>query len=160
MALVTCIDCGREVSDRAKTCPNCGAPMEEGGEAAKAGAQGPEVQKVSVVDPSYQGGYEAGYGCMTLATSRPVAYLAFILAWMFGGTFLAARRGLIADGQDPPLGVGLAIVVLPFILAYVLRKPIQKVMPVLLGSGCAIILLIPAFILTLWVVGEFLGFLF
>ena len=27
MALVTCEDCGRDVSDRAPACPNCGAPI-------------------------------------------------------------------------------------------------------------------------------------
>ncbi|HEY0148663.1 MAG TPA: zinc ribbon domain-containing protein [Allosphingosinicella sp.] len=27
MALVKCEDCGRDVSDRAPTCPNCGAPV-------------------------------------------------------------------------------------------------------------------------------------
>lgn len=27
MALVNCEDCGREVSDRAPACPNCGAPI-------------------------------------------------------------------------------------------------------------------------------------
>jgi hypothetical protein len=97
---------------------------------------------------------------MTLATARPMAYIGFIVAWMFGGTYLADRRGLLDNVEDTPLGVGLAILVLPFILAYVLRKPIQKVMPVLLGSGCFILILIPIFILSLWVVGEFLGMLF
>ena len=27
MPLITCPDCGREVSDRAPTCPQCGAPI-------------------------------------------------------------------------------------------------------------------------------------
>lgn len=27
MALVSCPDCGRSVSDRAPTCPHCGAPI-------------------------------------------------------------------------------------------------------------------------------------
>lgn len=26
MALINCQECGREVSDQAKTCPHCGAP--------------------------------------------------------------------------------------------------------------------------------------
>ena len=149
MALVTCIDCGKEVSERAKACPNCGAPM-----------QAESVQKVIAVDPSYQGGYEASRGCMLLATSRAVAYGAFILAWMFGGVYLADRRGYFADGAEPPLSVGLAILVLPFIMAYVLRKPIQKVVPVVLGSGCMALLLIPALILTYWVLGGLLDLVF
>ena len=28
MALIKCIDCGKEVSDKAKVCPNCGCPIE------------------------------------------------------------------------------------------------------------------------------------
>lgn len=155
MALVTCSDCGKDVSERATTCPHCGAPMHE-----EVAVQGPEVQKGVVVDPSYQGGYEMGSGCMTVFTSTPVAYIAFIVTWMFGATYLAARRGLLIKGEDPPLAVGLAIVVLPFILAYVLRKQIRKVMPVILGSGCLVLALIPALILTLWVVGGLLDLIF
>ena len=30
MALITCLDCGKRVSSRAESCPNCGAPI--GGE--------------------------------------------------------------------------------------------------------------------------------
>ena len=27
MALINCIECGKEISDKATTCPNCGAPI-------------------------------------------------------------------------------------------------------------------------------------
>lgn len=27
MALIKCEDCGKEVSDKAASCPNCGAPI-------------------------------------------------------------------------------------------------------------------------------------
>lgn len=27
MALITCPECGREISDRAEACPNCGFPI-------------------------------------------------------------------------------------------------------------------------------------
>lgn len=27
MALITCPECGKEISDKAQTCPNCGAPI-------------------------------------------------------------------------------------------------------------------------------------
>ena len=29
MALIKCNECGKEVSDKANTCPNCGAPITE-----------------------------------------------------------------------------------------------------------------------------------
>lgn len=159
MALITCGDCNKQVSERARACPHCGAPMKEE-EAVQVVVQGLEIQKVVAVNPSLVGGYEAGYGCMTLFTSAPMAFIAFILIWMFGGTYLADRRGLLVSGEDPSLWVGSTVLVLPFIMAYVLRKPIRKVMPVILGSGCMIISLIPALILTLWVVGGFLDLIF
>jgi len=28
MALINCYECNREISDRANTCPHCGAPIE------------------------------------------------------------------------------------------------------------------------------------
>jgi len=31
MALVTCSECGREISEKAPTCPGCGAPRDEAG---------------------------------------------------------------------------------------------------------------------------------
>lgn len=39
MALITCSECGREVSDRASACPQCGAPIEN----SSPNAQGPET---------------------------------------------------------------------------------------------------------------------
>jgi coenzyme F420-reducing hydrogenase alpha subunit len=30
MALINCNECGKEISDKASTCPNCGAPVEKG----------------------------------------------------------------------------------------------------------------------------------
>jgi hypothetical protein len=125
-------------------------------EAVREMAREPELQKV-VVDPSWQGGYEAGRGCMTLFTSAPVAFIAFIGTWMFGSLYLAVRTGLYVEGEDTSLWVGFVILVLPFILAYVLRKPIRKVV---LGSVVFVILMIPALILTYWVVGEILNLIF
>lgn len=29
MALIKCSECGKEVSDKASSCPNCGAPIKE-----------------------------------------------------------------------------------------------------------------------------------
>lgn len=43
MPLLTCPDCGREVSDRASACPGCGAPMA----AATAPASRPEPVMVN-----------------------------------------------------------------------------------------------------------------
>ena len=29
MALIKCPECGKEISDKAKTCPNCGCPIKK-----------------------------------------------------------------------------------------------------------------------------------
>ena len=29
MALINCPECGKEISDRVKACPNCGFPLQE-----------------------------------------------------------------------------------------------------------------------------------
>lgn len=29
MALITCPECGKQISDKAKTCPNCGCPVSD-----------------------------------------------------------------------------------------------------------------------------------
>ena len=47
MALISCPDCGTQVSDRAPTCPKCGAPIAGSSEAAKAGALLTTVQQTS-----------------------------------------------------------------------------------------------------------------
>lgn len=159
MALVTCRDCGKDVSERAKVCPHCGAPMQEDATVRRV-EHGPEVQKVVVGNASFQGGYEAGYGCMTLLTSAAMSFIAFIVIWIFGSIYLAVRTGMYVEGEDPALWVGFVIFVLPFILAYVLRKPIRKVMAVILGSIFFLIILIPVLILTLWIVGEFINLIF
>jgi len=137
MGLVTCPDCGKEVSDRAVACPNCGAPLRTDTRPQAAAAK---VQEVVVVDPSYYAGHEAGRGCAMLLTSTPMAFVVFIGAWILGSMVLAVRTGLYVEGEDPALWVGFVILVLPFILAYVLRRPIRRYIPVVMGSGLLIVL--------------------
>ncbi len=40
MALITCPDCRKSVSDRATACPNCGAPVSQAGSASQATSAG------------------------------------------------------------------------------------------------------------------------
>ena len=35
MAITKCQECGKEISDKAQTCPHCGAPVEEGAVSSK-----------------------------------------------------------------------------------------------------------------------------
>ena len=54
MALVTCPDCGREVSDQAQTCPNCGYPI--------AGHQPERVSAARTLQPPDHGIYHCFSG--------------------------------------------------------------------------------------------------
>ncbi len=50
MALVTCPDCGKEVSDRAPACPGCGAPIATSTPKRKKGGRVPYTdRKVAVM---------------------------------------------------------------------------------------------------------------
>ncbi len=47
MALISCSECGHEVSDRAESCPKCGAPIAGAVEAVAAGAPIRTIQETS-----------------------------------------------------------------------------------------------------------------
>lgn len=47
MALIKCSECGREVSDKAESCPQCGAPIASALEAEAAGAKLRTIQQTS-----------------------------------------------------------------------------------------------------------------
>ncbi|MDG6079774.1 zinc-ribbon domain-containing protein [Erythrobacter litoralis] len=52
MALITCEDCGREVSDRAAACPHCGGPID--GATAEHGVETEETERAQIetdIDP-------------------------------------------------------------------------------------------------------------
>ena len=51
MAMINCPECGKEISSRAKTCPNCGCPIGAGsGEAVGENRHVDVVEKVPVVE--------------------------------------------------------------------------------------------------------------
>lgn len=47
MAIITCAECGGKVSDKADTCPHCGAPVSRAKETAAAGQTITTVQQTS-----------------------------------------------------------------------------------------------------------------
>lgn len=51
MALITCSECGKEVSDKATACPNCGAPLNNSHEKKFCKHCGEEIDKDCVVCP-------------------------------------------------------------------------------------------------------------
>lgn len=58
MALITCPECGREVSDKATTCPYCGNPLKENPEtemSTKADAVSAAQKRITSNGRSYYG---------------------------------------------------------------------------------------------------------
>jgi len=47
MALINCSECGAEVSDKAASCPKCGAPITAAKEVEKVGVQVQTIQETS-----------------------------------------------------------------------------------------------------------------
>lgn len=57
MALVKCSECGKEISSKAESCPNCGNPMEEQGSNSEGGTLCPSCEvRVTPVVTSVGGG--------------------------------------------------------------------------------------------------------
>src|SRR5262245_39019801 len=54
MALISCPECSRQVSDRAASCPKCGHPI------ARQSARDPEPQKIIIEQPPGRGGIGCG----------------------------------------------------------------------------------------------------
>jgi ribosomal protein L37E len=61
MALIVCPECKRQVSDKAKACPNCGYPIEEELRKAKARKTDPEGKEAEERFPN-RGSGMMGFG--------------------------------------------------------------------------------------------------
>lgn len=61
MALIACSECSKEISDKAATCPGCGAPV------AAQPAQEPEpVVTIQATGKSFKGWQAIGVVCVTI----------------------------------------------------------------------------------------------
>lgn len=65
MAMITCPECGREVSDKAASCPNCGAPINSSSEKKFCKYCGEQIDKECVICP------KCGKQIETLGTNTP-----------------------------------------------------------------------------------------
>ena len=57
--LVTCSECGQKVSNKAKACPHCGAPIGEGGEAVEVSSLKRSVALVFAIFLCWLGAHNA-----------------------------------------------------------------------------------------------------
>ena len=60
--LVTCSECGQKVSNKAKACPHCGAPIGEGGEVVEVSSLKRSVALVFAIFLGWLGAHNAYLG--------------------------------------------------------------------------------------------------
>ncbi len=84
MALIECLECGKEISDKAESCPNCGAPTTAGYQAqAQAEVQATataklakkESRKAAKKEKRKKKGRYQGVGCLTIIIGLFLVFL-------------------------------------------------------------------------------------
>ncbi|TNJ35901.1 zinc-ribbon domain and TM2 domain-containing protein [Prosthecochloris vibrioformis] len=89
MAIIKCSECGKDVSDKAKSCPNCGAPINENTANSKAiVVTAPKSRSLAVLLALFLG----GLGIHKFYLNSPGwGFIYLIFCW----TFIPAILGLI-----------------------------------------------------------------
>ena len=136
MALVDWVECGKEISDQAASCPGCGAPMNVA--PAVTSDHVKDLKKdVKMLGRSaeYRAGHEMGEGIsgllMWLAGNKYMALFWFWLASVFVAFQIGGLLGITEETvSESGYGLFLLVALLsPVVLVYFLRKPIQKIIP-------------------------------
>lgn len=84
MALIKCTECGKEISDKATTCPNCGAPVNA--EGASTQESTPNVSSISHASTKPKKEKKKGSCLMTAIKILGIIIILFIvLSFLFGG---------------------------------------------------------------------------
>lgn len=108
MALINCPECGKEVSDMATACPNCGMPINKNNASN-------EVQKVEVTNQDYSSGKKTGLIIVVIG-------VILLIAWVVRG---AVTPGF-SDGMDKLLQYGGFITVAIGVLIMIVYKINRK----------------------------------
>lgn len=85
MALIKCPECGKEISDKATTCPNCGCPVKESSNMV----QTPPVENTHPAPPVRK---KKGHGCL-------VCIIIFFALAAFVG-FMASKSGTATKNKS------------------------------------------------------------
>ena len=112
MALINCHECGKEISDQAEACPNCGAPVKKP-EPELTLAELAEQQRMKILGRkprSNAGAVAEGVGNAAVKTYKGGCGLLTL------GTLLLGAVALVAF---PPVGLFLLVLGL---IAYLIRR--------------------------------------
>jgi len=92
MALINCPECGKQVSDKAMACPNCGVGIASAAESRGSGTTVTTVQETS--------------------KKLKLHTLGSVILILFGVIWVIAATSAVEHGGDPGIGVSLA----PFLI--------------------------------------------
>ncbi len=138
MALIHCEECNKEVSDKAASCPNCGAPIQA--VTAKQSlwdsvsqSSGPKEVVIRGTDTAYEG-RKLGEGLMKMVMAlfiHPV--FSFVGFWLICTGLLLALGGVSGsalglDMNNPPIWFFVSAMGISGVLAVLLRKIIPTMM--------------------------------
>lgn len=97
MALIKCAECGKEISDKANACPNCGSPVEKEKRKViierESGFLGSGNAPVVYIDDMLVGNLKTG---SKLEADVPIGEHNFIMEYQVGN---AQRTGILAYGN-------------------------------------------------------------
>lgn len=82
--LVTCSECGKQISDKAKTCPNCGAPIGCGGVAVEVSGLKRTVALVFAIFLGWIGAHNRYLGYRARANIELVVFIISLVLTPFG----------------------------------------------------------------------------
>lgn len=133
MALIACPECGKRVSDKARACPDCGAPI-----ADDTGPRERRVQEVVLRPAELVDGKQLGHDTARALTNPNLALVWFVLIWLVTGIVLGYRAGYL-DADPIVWWWVLTTFVAPIPVAIVLRRPLRRIVPVVLGGGCGLL---------------------
>lgn len=145
MALISCSECAREISDQAVSCPGCGVPLNSNSTLTSEHVSDlkKEVKKLRRSE-AYNAGEELGEdtasGLLWLAGNKYMALFWCWLAGVIGAFFLGDSVGLTQQELGPAVFGWFVIgaLLVPIILVWFLRKPIQKFVPIALTTIIAV----------------------
>lgn len=131
MALINCVECKKEVSDKVTSCPKCGAPIQDVAEKQSlwdsiSQCSGPKEVVIRGTDVAYEG-RKLGEGLMKMVLCLFLhPEFSFVGFWLIGfGLFMSLGPvlGLSGPGMNdlPVWNVSLAIGI-PIALAAVFRN--------------------------------------
>ena len=86
--LITCSECGKSVSDKAASCPNCGAPLRAIGLSSGLSDQKRSVAVVFAIFLGVVGGHNSYLGYKKRAAIEFVLAVIGVLTFPFGGFVL------------------------------------------------------------------------